>query len=149
MTTQPTKLNSGSRTAWSALFIWNPKPIPEPVFDPSVLNRCALERASTILAYSLLKLEFAISDQGLLREWSRLCLRLCLALSLPALLIMPAVVVMTNGILEFTTAVSLIFSNLLEIIITIVVSAIIIATVIAIVFQIIKTRNPRKSSYEN
>jgi len=143
MKTALTRIKLWFRTTMKVLIKWDPKPVSETVIDPAIFKRSALERASCILIHTLLRLEFAISPQGVLREWARLCLRLCIMLSLPALLVMPALIVLADGILEITAAATVIFSNLLNSVINIVMSVAIIAAVIAVAAEIMKTRRRR------
>ncbi len=103
------------RVTRAALGQWRPAPVPEPRLDPAVFGRPALERSAVILLHALARLEYALSPGGLLRAWAKLCLRLCLILACPALLVVPALAVLACGFADLTAALALACSNLLSI----------------------------------
>lgn len=129
-----------------ALLKWYPEPLTEPAVDPAVLECSALERTSRILLYSVLKLEYAVSSDGLLREWARLWLRLSLALLIPSVLALPVLVFAINQIQEIATALSILLSTLLSIVTTLVTIAAIVATVITLVYAAVKSRRQQQAA---
>lgn len=135
---EPKKLRAFCR----ALFRWAPAPIPSPGIDPHVGWRPPLERAAEVLRYRLHCLEHTLSPDGELRAWGKVCLRICLVLALPALFVIPLLVVIARGLVDLTSAGARICQNLLEIVLSVVV----IAVVLLVAVKALKSRSRQAQS---
>ncbi len=121
------------RSFGRSLLRWTPAPVPAPGLDPQLGRRPALERAAKVLLYQLHVLEYALFPAGELRAWMRICLRISLILALPALFVMPALIVLATGLADITAAGARTCRSLLEITVCLVITAAIIWVVAKIV----------------
>jgi hypothetical protein len=88
-----------------------------------------LERAAKVLCYQIHQLEYALFPAGELRAWLRICLRICLILALPALFVMPTLIVLATGLADITAAGARTCRSLLEITVHLVITAAILVAV--------------------
>ena len=107
------------KSLWRTLRSWDPQPVPEPELDPQLGTYSGLERAAEILRYRLHRLEYVLSPCGMLREWLKLGLRIFLVLSVPALFVLPALVMLFYGIVELTALALRVCVNVLQILLAI------------------------------
>jgi hypothetical protein len=91
--------------------------------------KLGLERAAKVLLYQLHSLEYALFPAGELRAWTRICLRISLILALPAIFVMPALLVLAHGLAEITAAGARTCRSLLEITVYLVITAVILVAV--------------------
>jgi len=75
-----------------------PPPLDPPQVDPDLHDLSAVERMAEVLRYSLLSLEHAISQDGLLRRWLLRVLRIGAFLGIPVLVLLPLTLVLLHGI---------------------------------------------------
>ena len=120
-----------ARSTRKALVAWTPKPIPVPQLAPDVLSLPAIERAAEILRYRLLSLEYALSPNGSLRAWFKLCLKIALVIGIPVLLIGPILMLVLTGIVDITEAIASICLNLLKAFLAIAAIVVVIAALVA------------------
>jgi hypothetical protein len=109
---------------------WNPAPVPAPGIDPQIGRRPALERAAKVLVYQIQSFEYSLFPKGELRAWLRICLRISLILALPALFVMPALIVLATGLADITAAGASICLSLLKIVVYVVITAAILVAVV-------------------
>lgn len=119
------------RSAWRALLKWDPEPVATPGIEPHICRRPAIERAALIIRYRLFCLEHVLSPQGELREWAKLWMRICLVLSAPALLALPVLAAIANGLVDITAAGASICLNLLLILVRVIAIAFVLAAAAA------------------
>lgn len=82
--------------------LWSPRPLPLPSIDPEFRTMGWLERSAEVTRFSLLCLEYWVSQSGILREWLRLNLWVAMFLFAAAILIIPAATAVVGGAVEFT-----------------------------------------------
>ncbi|MCX6980703.1 MAG: hypothetical protein NTV08_08125 [Verrucomicrobia bacterium] len=70
---------------------WQPQPISPPTVDPDLPHLSPIERSSEVLRFQLLRLEYALSSGGTLREYLKFNLRLAAVLAIPAFLVAPII----------------------------------------------------------
>jgi hypothetical protein len=85
---------------------WNPNAISQPILDPDLERMPVLRRTAVILHYRLAALEYALSPNGTLRAFIRLCTMLGLMLSVSALLILPPLVLLFYGLADVAAAIA-------------------------------------------
>jgi hypothetical protein len=85
---------------------WNPNTITQPILDPDLERMPVLRRTAVILHYRLAALEYALSPNGTLRAFVRLCTMLGLMLSISALLILPPLVLLFYGLADVAAAIA-------------------------------------------
>jgi hypothetical protein len=73
-----------------------------------------LYRTAEILRYRLHTLEYALAPRGTLRAFLMLCMMLGLLIGIPAILIIPAIVVLLYGLADMTAAIAAICMNILR-----------------------------------
>ena len=106
--------NSRFSRLWSYLKSeWNPKPINAPSVDPELNNLDPLQRSTEALRYSILSLEFWIAPEGQLREWLRQNSRVAVWLTIPALLILPPLILVLWQLVKCLTLLVSLTSNLI------------------------------------
>ena len=93
------------RSLLRTLCTWNPQPIPVPTIDPGLGDLPAIVRAAEVLSYRALKLEYALSPSGVLRELLKLCARILLILFVPTCLLIPPLVFIATGVADLTAEV--------------------------------------------
>lgn len=86
-------LTAGWRTC---LACWKPRPLAEPVCSPHLENLSFPVRSCLCVQYGFLRLEYAISRGGHLREWVKLNLLIALTLGVPAFLILPQACILAS-----------------------------------------------------
>jgi len=64
---------------------WQPQPLVRPIVDPDLTSLSPIERSAEVLRYQLLKVEYALSAGGSLREWLKLNLRIAVVLAILAI----------------------------------------------------------------
>ena len=84
------------------LIAWSPAPLPEPVVDADLAELPVVERVAETLRYSALRLEYAISRDGFLREWTKLVLRIAVVVAVPCVLLVPALTYFLGGLAQWT-----------------------------------------------
>lgn len=105
---------SSLESIFRALATWNPRPIPPPEMDPGLDGMNGLQRAAEILRHRLHIQEFALAPRGTLRAFLRLCMVLGLLIGIPAILVVPAIVVLFYGLADMTAALAAICMNILQ-----------------------------------
>lgn len=111
------------------LTVWRPHQIPEPVLDPNIGEHGAIERVAEIYRYHLLRVEFALSPSGVLREVLKRCLRILLLLCVPAFMIIPALVVIAAGLADLAAEVVRMCFNALKAVLTLAAAAVVCSAV--------------------
>lgn len=83
------------RKDWKSVVIrfWNPTSLARPVIT-DLGKQGPIQRATMVLWYSALRVEYWISPSGSLREWIRFNITLALIIGIPALLVVPIVTVL-------------------------------------------------------
>jgi hypothetical protein len=69
-----------------------------PQVDPDIESLSALERATEVLRYHLLRAEHHLAPDGSLRQWLRRILRVGAFVAIPALILLPLAVLLLTGI---------------------------------------------------
>jgi len=91
--------------------VWKPKPIPPPTVDPELPSMPWPERCAEAIRYAFLAAEHWLSRHGVLREWLRLNLWVGVGLLAAALLIVPPVTMLLQGVAEWSSLVESATSN--------------------------------------
>ena len=94
---------------------WSLTPVPPPRVDRALARGNYLARTAGVLRHSVLRLEYWLSPNGLLREWCRRCLLLALFLAVPLLCFSPLVTVFLEHLTIWSAALLQICSNLAQI----------------------------------
>ena len=79
-------------------YLWKPRPIKQPTIDPALPKLPWPERCAEALRFTFLRAEHWLSRQGVLREWLRLNLWFGIALLAAAVLIVPPVTLLLEGV---------------------------------------------------
>ncbi len=103
-----------SRVSRRRLVAWDPTPLPVPQLATDIHSMAALERVAEILRYRLMRAEYALSPNGALRAWFKLCLKIALVIGIPALLLGPILILVLTGIASVAEALVRIFVNLFK-----------------------------------
>ena len=78
--------------------LWKPRPIERPTIDAELESMPWPERCAEAICYAFLLAEHWLSRQGVLREWLRLNVWVGVALLAAALLIVPPVTLLLEGV---------------------------------------------------
>lgn len=70
---------------------WSPQPLTPPTVDHELESLSPIERSAEVLRFQLLRLEYALSSGGSLREYLKFNLRLAAVLAIPSFLIAPII----------------------------------------------------------
>jgi hypothetical protein len=82
--------------------VWNPTPIPKPAIPTDLEQLSWPERSAEVVRHALLSIEHWLSSGGWLREWIRLNLWLGVVLIVAALLVVPPVTALLEGVRDWT-----------------------------------------------
>jgi hypothetical protein len=93
---------------------WSPQRVAPPQIDPHLDDMNILQRTAEILRYRLMALEYTLSPCGALRAFLKLCVALGLLLSIPALLIVPVLIVLFQGLADLAAAIAAICMGILQ-----------------------------------
>lgn len=93
---------------------WDPRPVGRPELDPRFYDLSALERAAETIRFHAALAEYRLSPAGVLRSWLAVCLRLALALTVPAVLLLPPLILAAGGIAELAVLLNTAGRSLLE-----------------------------------
>ena len=80
---------------------WQPKPIQPPKVDPELKNLSGVQRSAEVIRFGVLSLEFWLSPLGRLREWVRLNSKLSAILLIPAVLVLPLILLITGQLMQW------------------------------------------------
>jgi hypothetical protein len=80
---------------------WQPKPIQSPKVDPELKNLTGVQRSAEAIRFGVLSLEFWLSPLGRLREWVRLNSKLSAILLVPAVLVLPLILLITWQLVQW------------------------------------------------
>ena len=83
-------------------WFWNPAPLDKPVIDPDLDQLGWPERCAEVVRHAVLSLEHWLSRGGWLREWIRLNLWLAVFLLVAALVVVPPVTALLEGVRDWT-----------------------------------------------
>lgn len=82
--------------------VWSPAPIPKPVIIADLEQLSWPERSAEVVCHALRSAEYWLSRGGWLREWIRLNLWLGVVLIVAALLVVPPVTALLEGLRDWT-----------------------------------------------
>jgi len=82
--------------------IWRPRPIRRPEVDSDLPKMPWPERCAEALRYATHKVEHWLSSRGVLREWIRLNLWIGVGLLALALLVVPPVTILLEGVADWS-----------------------------------------------
>lgn len=82
---------------------WHAKQVEQPRVDPELENLNGLTRSVESIRYSILSIEFWISPNGQVREWLRQMTGVASWLAVPAVLVLPLVVLILWQIVKAVT----------------------------------------------
>jgi hypothetical protein len=100
---QPANLGQPARPVFQlARHVWNPKPVPKPVIPTDLEQLSWPERSAEVVCHALLSVEHWLSGGGWLREWIRLNLWIAVVLIAAALLVIPPVTAVLEGVRDWT-----------------------------------------------
>ena len=85
-----------------------------PMVDPQLTSLTPLERAAEVLRYSVLRAEYWLSPDGVMRQWVRFALRLWIYVMMAAL-IAPSVTAVIQHVTGWTAMSAEIVQNIAEI----------------------------------
>lgn len=94
--------------------VWDPQVLPKPEIDPELHQLDWPERCAEVLRYTLLELEHWLSHKGILREWIRLNLYLAVILSVGALMVIPPLTAVMEGVSDFSILLDSIVENIMN-----------------------------------
>ena len=101
------------RKGWRiARRVWDPAPVPKPTIDPYLDHLSWPERCAEVLRHGLLSVEYWLSQGGWLREWIRLNLWVGVVLLAAAIMVVPPVTALLEGVRDWTGLVSTTVSNI-------------------------------------
>ncbi len=92
--------------------VWHPAPVSKPKTTPDLERLSWPERSAEVLCHALLSLEHWLSRGGWLREWIRLNLWIAVVLIVMALLVVPPVTALLEGVRDWTGLVSATVGNI-------------------------------------
>jgi hypothetical protein len=95
------------------LIVWRQETLPRPILDPDLASMPALRRAAVILHNRMAAIEYALSPNGFLRAFIRLCALLGLLVGIPVLLIVPPVVLLIYALVDISVALVEVLRNVL------------------------------------
>jgi hypothetical protein len=81
---------------------WRPAPIEKPKIDPDLPGMPWPERCAEAIRYAFMVAEHWLSNRGVLREWIRLNLWVGVGLLVTALLIVPPVTLLLEGVADWS-----------------------------------------------
>jgi hypothetical protein len=77
------------RTITAEVLGWNPRQLQQPALAGDFSDMVAVEKGGEAIRYQLLRLEYVLSPNGVLREWLRLVVRAAVLLGIPLLFLLP------------------------------------------------------------
>ena len=95
-----------------ARYVWGPTPVCKPVISSDLEQLSWPERSVAVVSYALLSLEYWLSRGGLIREWVRLNLRLAVVFIIAALLVIPPVTAILEGVRDWTRLLGVTMANI-------------------------------------
>jgi hypothetical protein len=117
---------------------WKPKPVDPPQVDPELPHLDCLTRSAESIRYSILSIEFWISPNGCVREWMRHNVRLASWLAIPAILVLPLVVLMLFQAVKAVVMLTSIAGHMIVLPILALVAAVVILVVVSIAKALLK-----------
>jgi len=119
---------------------WSPEPLPKPAVDDELTELPVVERAAETLRYSALRLEYAVSPSGALREWTKLVLRVAAAIAVPCVLLVPAVTYFLGGFAQWTTFLRAAAINLVVTVAALIAFVLLLTVLIGIIRSAVRSR---------
>ena len=92
--------------------VWNPAPILKPVITTDLEHLDWPERSAAVVAHSILSMEFWLSSGGWVREYIRLSLWIAVVLIVAAVLVIPPVTAVLEGVRDWTALMSATTANI-------------------------------------
>jgi hypothetical protein len=92
--------------------VWNPAPIPKPVIPTDLGHLDWPERTAEVVVHSILSVEFWLSSGGWVREYIRLSIWIAVVLLVAAVLVIPPVTAVLEGIRDWTALLSTTVANI-------------------------------------
>ena len=117
---------------------WQPKPVEKPHVDPDLPHLDGLTRSAESFRYSILSIEWWISPNGRLREWLRHNTHAAAWLIIPAVLVVPLVVLILFEVSKGVGMLTSIAGHLIILPILALVAAVVILVVVAIARALLK-----------
>jgi uncharacterized membrane protein len=117
---------------------WRPKPVDPPRVDPELPHLDCLTRSAESIRYSILSIEFWISRNGQVREWLRHNARIASWLAVPALLVLPLLVLILWQVVKAVTMLTSIAGHMIVLPILVLVAAVVILVVVSIAKALLK-----------
>lgn len=77
---------------------WNPEELQKPEIDPEFTELHVLERSAEAVRYQTARLEYWLSPSGTLRAWLKVCLRFAVAMTVPAVIMLPLSIVLQETV---------------------------------------------------
>ena len=100
----PASLGQPARPVFQlARHVWNPTPVPKPVFPTDLEQLSWPERSAEVVCHAFLRMEHWLSRGGWLREWIRLNLWIAVVLIVATLLVIPPVTAVLKGVRDWTS----------------------------------------------
>ena len=118
---------------------WNPQPLAKPRIDPQLPRMEWPERVAEVIRYTAARLEYWISRTGLLREWVKVNIWLAIALSVVAVLVVPAMSAILAGAEAWTALVAKIVGNTMNAVLKLPPIVLSVAAIV-VVWHFLKTR---------
>ena len=92
--------------------VWNPLPVSKPVITTDLEHLDWPERSAAVVAHSILSMEFWLSSGGWVREYIRLSLWIAVVLIVAAVLVIPPVTAVLEGVRDWTALMSATTANI-------------------------------------
>jgi hypothetical protein len=116
---------------------WNPQPLPVPQVDPDLPHLSFVERCAEVMRYNLLRLEYALSAGGTLREFLKFNCRMAAAMVIPSVFIGGALTIALSMLVSASNLLLAFVTNILMTLLTLIA---IVAICSAVLFLIRRGR---------
>ena len=136
-TTEPTKTRLSILSTIARILerSWRPESILLPTIDPYLTQLSFIERSAEVLRFQLLRLEYALSPEGWLREYLKLNLRIAACVAIPASILGPVIAFVLIMVVGWTASLLTIAVNCLLTLLAVIAIAALLTGVLFIVRQ--------------
>jgi len=117
---------------------WQPKPVDPPHVDPDLLQLDGLTRSAESFRYSIMSIEWWVSSNGRLREWLRHNTHAAAWLAIPAVLVLPLIVLILFQLAKGVGILTSIAGHLIILPVLALIAAVVILVVVSIVKSLLK-----------
>lgn len=128
---------------------WQPKQLTIPHVDNDLPKLTSIERAAEVIRYMFHRLEFWLSPQGNLREFTRFNVRLALIIALPSLIVAPFITLALEQLHAWTSLLSQTVSGFILFPLSVALSIMLVCGMLYIIRTLLdlRRRRPREGYY--